>query len=290
MSVSAGVDKRVLDHYRTAELSRIGASVDYYFHNDLNNPAMPDYLLYVMINTYCLSAKEREAIHRKAVKNHATVVWLYAPGLIDLSQENPLDNRHIALTTGMNVERLDTTHSVKFDITLPDHPAMKYAVPDVKYGYIRRPVNSVIWVGNQLDTPFLNPCFVIRDETAVELGRFCIDGEVAMAYKEYKGFTSVYCTAQVLNAELLTGLAEWAGCHIYGYDDDCLYANDNFVTLHAKYTGKHIIHFKEPCCPFEIYQGRFYGKDVTRLELDMRLGDTLTFCVNPQVIEAANQT
>ena len=138
-----------------------------------------------------------------------------------------------------------------------------------------------------LDVPFLNPCFTIEESNDVTvLGRYCIDNKPALAMKDTGGFVSVYCTAQILRAELLTSLAEYAGCHIYGYDDDCIYANENFVNIHAANTGKHVLHFKQKCSPYEIYEGKYYGNDIDTLELQLYRGQTLTFCINDSVIES----
>ena len=288
--VSKGVNRTMLDYYRTSDLGRIGAPVDYYFHDDLTNEAMPDYKLYLMLNTFCLTDTEREAIRKKAAKNHAMVVWLYAPGFVNFDRAIPMDTSNISELTGMQVNCITETHSVKFRITDPKHPALRYAVPDRFYGWIDREVCSTIWVGSVLDVPFLNPCFTIEEgEGVTVLGRYCIDGKPAFAMKDTGDFVSVYCTTQILRAELLTSLAEYAGCHIYGYEDDCIYANENFVNIHAENTGKHVLHFKHKCSPYEIYEGKYYGKDIDTLELELYRGQTLTFSVNDRLSESLNQ-
>ena len=60
-----------------------------------------------------------------------------------------------------------------------------------------------------------------------------------------------------------------------------MYANENFVTVHAKDTGRKTIFFKQPCSPYEVYEKRFYGRHVTRIEVEMRLGETKMFCISP---------
>ena len=288
--VSKGVNRTMLDFYRTSDLGRIGAPVDYYFHDDLTNENMPDYKLYLMLNTFCLTDAEREAIRKKAAKNHATVVWLYAPGFVNFDRETPMDTANISELTGMQVHCINETHSVKFRITDPKHPALRYAVPDRFYGWIDREVCSTIWVGSVLDVPFLNPCFTIEEgEGVTVLGRYCIDGKPALAMKDTGDFLSIYCTTQILRAELLTSLAEYAGCHIYGYEDDCIYANENFVNIHAENTGRHVLHFRHKCSPYEIYEGKYYGKDIDTLALELYRGQTLTFSVNDQLSESLSK-
>lgn len=279
-TVSMYTNMLMLDYYRTSDLARIGAPVDYYFHNDLSREDMPDYKLYVMMNLFYLSDAEREAIIKKARRNHAVVLWLYAPGFLNPDTEPVMSNENIKKLTGFQVGRIDHTCSPRFKITDLNHPAVRCAVEDRRYGYIDRDVHSNVWLGSVLQPPYMNPGFYIADEEAEPLGTYCEMGLCAYALKEMDGWTSVYCAPQILRAELLASLAEYAGCHLYSRDDDVLYANKNFVTIHASYKGKHTIFFKEPCSPYEVYEKRYYGHNVTKLELDMRMGDTLMFSVN----------
>ncbi len=278
--VSIATDCLMLDYYRTSDLARIGAPVDYYFHDDMQRPDMPDYKMYVMLNVFCLNDGEREAIHRKAARNGATVVWLYAPGFINPDRPVKMDNGYITELTGFQVGRLDETTSPRFRIC-EGHPALKYGDPYRRYGYIDRDIHSNVWLGSVITPPFANPCFYIDDPEAEVLGRYLINGKAAFAMKSYRGFTSVYCAAQILRSELLASLAEYSGCHLFLHQDDCLYANENFVTVHAKDTGRKTIFFKQPCSPYEVYEKRFYGRHVTRIEVEMRLGETKMFCISP---------
>ena len=109
------------------------------------------------------------------------------------------------------------------------------------------------------------------------LGPYCKPPPPAYAIREMEGWTSVYCAPQILRSELIASLAENAGCHLYNTQDDIIYANANFVTIHASYKGQHTIRFKEPCSPYEVYEDRYYGHNLTELRVEMRLGDTLMF-------------
>ena len=102
---------------------------------------------------------------------------------------------------------------------------------------------------------------------------------------EKNGFTSVYCAAQVVGCDLLASLAEYAGCHLFARDEDVLYANENFVAVHASTDGKKVIRFKKPCSPYEVYEKKSYGENVTSIEVDMKLGDTLMWYLNGEMPE-----
>ena len=279
--VSDYTDRMVLDYFRTSDIHRIGAPVDYYFHDDMSNPNMPDYKLYVMLNSYCLTDKEREAIFAKARKNHATVLWLYAPGFINPDESRIMDIQNVSKTTGFKTKLLDRTIFPRFKVDPESHPATSLGYDDKIYGFIDRNVHSNIWTSySELYTDFANPGFVIEESNDIQvLGRYCANGEIAYALKENDGFVSAYCCTQVIRSDLIASLAKYSGCHIYTTSEDVLYANENFVAIHASYSGKRTIHFKKPCSPYELYEEKYYGENVTSIELDMKLGQTKMFKV-----------
>ena len=280
-TVSYYTNSYMLDFYRTVDLNRIGAGVDYYNLNDMALEEMPDYKLYIMLNSFCLSDKQRDMIAKKAAKNRATVLWLYAPGFInpdtpDMKVEN------ISQLVGMKVGKSDKVTTPKFDI-VSDHPAVKYAEKGKHYGFLDTDVHSNVWLGSEIKPLFVAPAFHIEEADDITvLGRYCIDGKIALAMKEHSGFNSVYCGAQVLSRELLRGLAEYAGCHIYGYDSDTLYISEEYILLHAAFTGKHTLHLKAPSTLYEVYEEKIYGEGVDTLVLDMVKGDTLMFKIHTE--------
>ena len=253
--------------------------MDYYLHDDLNNPDMQDYKLYIMLNTYSLTDTEREAIFKKAARNHATVLWLYAPGFVNIDSKPVMDVSNIEKTTGMQAEIQTDTRFPWFKIDPAFHTAVSLADKDRKYGYIDRNIHSNVWVTKtELQPEFVNPFFAIKeDDDTIVLGRYCADLKPAFAMKEYNGFVSAYCCTQVLRSDVIASLAQYSGCHIYTYSEDVLYANENFIAIHASFSGKRRINFKKTCSPFEVYEKKYYGKNVDFIDVDMQLGETKMF-------------
>lgn len=263
------------EFFRTTELERIGAPVDYYFHNDMSLAEMPDYKLYVMINTYTLTARERDAIHEKARRNHAVVLWLYAPGFIDPEADHVMDVRHAEKTVGMKLRCVTETFYPYFRVEKESHPCLSMAKNGRRYGALDRKLHcNLLPFPSQLPPAYLNPGFLVDDPEAVVLGRFLGNGGPAMALKELDGFTSIFCSTQILQSDLLASIAKYAGVHLFSARDDVLFANENFVTVHAADDGVRTIVFKEPCSPYEVYEKRYYGHMVTEISLDMTLGET----------------
>ncbi len=273
--VTGPLSQLALDFWRTSDLGRIGAPVDYYFHNDLARPDMPDYRLYVMVNQYCLTDAEREAVYAKARRNGAVVLWLYAPGFVNHDAPRVMDIANIERTVGMKLGLIDKTFFPHFRVDPAAHPAVARASATRRYGLIDRDVHSNIWIGPVTPALYLNPGFYIDDPQATVLGRYCSSGLPALALVERDGVRSLYCATAVMRSDLLASIAAYAGCHLFLDGDDVLYANENFVAIHAQDDGRRTIRFKRPCSPYEVYEKRFYGHDVDHVDVDMTLGQTL---------------
>ena len=117
------------------------------------------------------------------------------------------------------------------------------------------------------------------DPTATTLGEFCADKRTALAVKEVDGGKSIYCAGMVMRSDLLASIAAGVGCHIYTTRDDVLYANEDYVTLHATGDGVRTVRFKRRCSPYEVYEKRHFARDVTELAVEMKDGQTYTWFV-----------
>ena len=77
----------------------------------------------------------------------------------------------------------------------------------------------------------------------------------------------------------LASIAAGVGCHVYTTRDDVLYANEDYVTLHATGDGVRTVRFKRRCSPYEVYEKRHFARDVTELAVEMKDGQTYTWFV-----------
>ena len=279
--VSEATSTLVLDYWRTSDIGRIGAGVDWYFHDDMADERMPDYKLYVMCNVYCLTDAEREAIYAKARRNGATVLWMYAPGFVDEQAKEVMSPENVTRTIGMKVGYIGHTIFPHFRVEPDALQMLAGASATKRYGAIDTDVHSNIWIERSLVPPaYLNPAFYVDDSSATVLGRYCSDGKAAFAMKDVGGAKSVFCAAQVVQHDLLAAIAGMAGCHIYSRHGDVVYANENFVAIHAKDDGRRTIHFKRKCSPCEVYENKCYGRDVGSITVDMKRGQTLMWRVD----------
>ncbi len=259
------------------EISLIGASADRYYHNDMADPDMPSYKLYIFLNVYCLTDKEREAIHRKLRKDHAVALWMYAPGLVNPDREKCMDVANITQTSGITMKVFDGDIAGKFKFNGASHPATDGLDKGQIYGWNYRLMSSNFDYSTCNDSSILYPCFYPEDEKATVTGNFLEKPLPAFAVKEMDGWTSVYCGARLLRADVLRALAKYAGCHIFSYRDDVIYAGRNYVTIHAASSGEKELFFPKACTPFEVYEEKAYGRNVTSIRISLLKGETKTF-------------
>lgn len=263
---------------RNYEIANIGAGVDSYFHNDMSNPDMPDYKLYVFCNCFYLSDREREDIKTKLKKNHATALFLYGNGLINPDREKMLDVAHMSELTGIRcVEHMQQISPV-FKVNPQAHP-LTDRLDTTKYfgSFLRQREGNLLSNYLRMPRSYLFPILCAEDTEAVSLGTYMQANLTAAAVKEADGYTSIYCGAKYISADFVREAARFAGCHIYEEDGHVLYASKNFITVHAAKNGEIKIHLKEACTPFELYEKKNYGENVAAFTFAAQKGDTKMF-------------
>lgn len=277
-AVSFQTTKDTVELTRNYELARIGAPIDQYYHNDILDPNMPSYKMYVFLNTYVLSKDEREAIKRKLKADNAVAVWMYAPGFIEPFADNKMDTAYMRELTGMSFSMVNKCYDAVFKFEDTDHQIIENLDKTLLYGkfdrdrtliYVKPP--SALW-----DT-YLYPLFYVNDPNATHLGYFLSSGYPSVSLKKLKDFTSVYYGSKCINCNVLRSLAKFADCHIYSDSNDVIYIGANYITFHATTSGKKIIRFPQKVTVYEVYEEKTYAKDTDVVEFDISFGETKMF-------------
>ena len=263
---------------RNYEIANIGAGVDSYYHNDMSNPQMPDYKLYVFLNCFYLSDEEREDIKRKLKKNHAVALFMYGSGLINPDRDKKLDINNMSELTEIKLNQLMENRSPIFKVAASSHEITERLEKSKLFGsFLRRREGNL--VGNNVGMPhsYVFPMIYPEDNNAVTLGKFVQGDLPAVSLKKADGFTSIYCGSKYITADFLREVARFAGCHIYEEDGHVFHVNNNFITVHAAKSGEINIKLREKCTPFELYEERNYAEDVTEFSFTADLGETKMF-------------
>ena len=267
---------------RSFEIHRIGAPVAYHFLEDLARPDLPDYKLYVFMNTFAVDAQGRESIRRRVRANGATALWLYAAGLIDPDRTPAYDVANMAELTGIRARLLPGSVFPAFRLCGAEDGPLAGVARDREYGFFDRDSfgDACCW---QTQPPgpawssLLCPWITADDPDAEVYARFSEGNAPAIAQRRFAEWTSVCAYVKAVRAELLRAIARAAGCFIFHDGDDVLYAGKDFVTLHASTPGEKRLRFPAPADPFELYQRRAYGHGVREISVPMRKGETRTF-------------
>ena len=269
-----------IELFRGYEIDRIGAPADRYFHNDLSNPDMPDYKLYVFVNTLYLTDKEREAIKAKLRKNGATALFLYGSGIINPDKTEIFSEKNMSELIGMDISRTEGLVSGKFKYCEGENPFNRHLDRYAVHGELSRKMwanISGVMTREKSSRNVLYPGLWCDDPESDLIAYNCESGKAAISVKKQDGFTSVYCASRYVSAEVIRGVADFAGCHIWSDTDDVTYIGRNYVTVHASRTGKKTISLPTAASAYEVYEKKFYSQSSAEIVVDMKFGETKTF-------------
>ena len=265
---------------RMYEMPYVGASGDQYYHNDMANPNMPSYKMYVFMNAFVLTKEEREVIKAKLKKDNAVAVWLYGAGFIDPEAETKMSAEHIESLTGIKTAMLNDRYDAMFRWDGEEYPVSKDFGCRELYGRFDRrrhiSVSSAFRAEAYYDT-YLYPMFYSVDENATDIAHFAASGHPAVSVKECDGYTSILYGSKSIDRSVLRGIAKFAGVHVYCDSEDVLYVGRRYITFHAASSGKKTLRFPKKCDVYEVYEDKYYGQGVTEIEFDAYFGETKMF-------------
>lgn len=245
--------------YQAAQLSKIGAPYDIYLLDDLEN--IRDYKLYLFLDTLNINKEQTNIIHKKLQANKGTAVWLYSPGIIDGKK---ISIKNMETLTGIKINYLDAETSIKIRITDNSHPLTRGIEKDFLFGgEASAPSNR----GFQVQHPNLplNPVFYACDGEIKVLGIINAGNKPGFVLKETGKWDSIYCSAGAIPAVLIRNIAGYAGVHIFNDCNDVLYANSNWLAVHARTEGIKTIKLPEKARVEDAFSGKTVSGNKTRI-------------------------
>jgi hypothetical protein len=250
------------------ELVFMGTPFDDVRLNDLLGNAVRDYKFYVFLNTFRVTAEQRTALQARFKRNHATVLWVYAPGYIDkaLSVEN------MSALTGIRLAESDSPGELRVLLTCQDHPYTNSLPAGLAYGTdlnvenIRLSYNSHGYLKDGLK---VSPRFWGDDAEAKVLGRLVGIERPGLLVKEQPGWTSVYSSSPIVPAALLRNIARTAGCNIYSDANDVVYANKSFLAIYAPTGGSRTIRLPRPARVVDLLEKKTLSAGGRQFTLNM---------------------
>ncbi len=237
--------------------SRMGTPYDIYLHDDLANPEMPEYQLYIFVNTFYLTESEREAIKRRIRREGKTALWMYAPGFIGekgLSVESMYD------LTGIHTKYRKLEH----DPHRRGAPLYMY-ITDYKHPITRGIPLNTVW---GTDSP-IGPMFYCDDPEATHLGNIMppqMGEKHGFCLKEFEHWRSIFIGAPNVPSWVLRNICKYAGVHVYSDYDDVVYASDRFLAIHTKHGARRTVRLPRRTNVYDLFKEEYVARDATEFE------------------------
>jgi hypothetical protein len=269
---------------RILELPRIGAPVDHYFLDDLLLPDFParNYKVILIFNAASIDDVHRQAIARTLMRDGKTVIWVYAGGFINPDRSPALDMAHARELTGIDLQAREGAFDLTWLREKTAHPFLEGMPDNETWGRYRRPLaNGLGWrLGRMhvLAASLGQPLFTCAEPAGpgtVVLGRFTANGWPAVVARDRGSWTSVFLGSKVVPAELIRAIAAASGVHVYGTDNDVVYANHDFLGIHTAEEGKRTLLLpRQAMRVTEVFDGEVVARDCDRFTVDLPFGVT----------------
>ncbi len=254
-----------------------GAPYDLYFLDDITDERVRGYRCYVFLNTMEIDSAERARIHAMLKKNHATAVWVYAPGIV---ADGKLSTDNLEQTTGFAVEEVGAPIP---EVLLHDdpHPLLK-GIRGADFGLkeeIPIPEGGKLppsFVGNRGPIFSGGRFFSPKKGAQVQiLGELKETAHPGFAIRKMDGWTSIYSSAPVLSKELWRNIFEYSGVFFYSDDPDtAITVNRSMLSLYARTAGKRTLRLPRSARLREVFTNRTW-EAASEFEFEMKLYETM---------------
>ncbi len=230
------------------DLHNSGIPFDVYFPDDLANPKMRDYKMYIFLNQWALNDKLASIIKKKLARNNAMAVWQYAPGYI---RNGKFDVDAMRELTGIKfTERRDNNN---------------FAAEKVKFA------ESPLVAGVSYDEPYkLYPAFSANPEDGTEI-LAQLFGVNVMARKD-KSFWTLF----PLTVPLVRNLCASEGIHIYSDDGNTLIVNESYLMVHTLKEGPFTVRLPSTRNVTECISGKSFGA-TDKIQDNLPVGTTAIY-------------
>ncbi|MEN6497789.1 MAG: LamG-like jellyroll fold domain-containing protein [Thermoguttaceae bacterium] len=251
LRMAAGDVTRPLLREMHDALATMGAPFDMYLLSDLADRRMPDYKLYLFLNSFQLDERLREAVKRKVRRNGAVAAWFYAPGFV--RPDGSFSDDAMQDLTGLRIRHTLGPERLRLAVTDYAHPIT---------GEVQRSDTLPV-------TALLSPAFWADDPEAQVLGRLGADGRAGLVVRDFGTWRSVYSAVPGLPNGMLRGLVRYAGGHVYSNTDDPLFANDNYLMIHTATAGPKRLALPGRRDVLDVMTGQSVGKNLSVIEADL---------------------
>ncbi len=253
--------------WMSLDLATAGVPAAHYFLEDVinNSGRISNAKVLVFVNTYYLTAAERDFINKNFKKDHKILVWHYSPGYVN---EKNIDLKETAKLVNMNIET-DAKVMRMRPIAVPGNDPLSAGLKPLQgIGDSFRCFFDISENGDY--QKLFCQRFRINDPTAVTLAKYYEDGQSAIAVKRFDNYTSVFVAALGgLSPELLNNVAREAGAFVASRPGPVIDMNGNFISIHGVAGGKYTIKLPRTADVYNPFTRQIVAKQVDHFELEI---------------------
>jgi len=237
-------------------LGKMGATFDWVFLDDLD-VARP-YKFYIFLNAFHVDDAQKQAIDRLKSRGANAFLWMYGAGF---AGEKSLDVKGCTDLTGIHIKMEEKFGPLLVKIGREGAGILPALQPDSTYG-------SHNDIG-----PLLYP----DDPDADVLGVLEGYGVPGLVLKKVNGMDVYYSSGLTVPSAVLRAMASRSGVHIYNYQDDVLYANRSFLSIHTASAGARHIRLPERTDVYDVYNDQVVARNTTRFDVDLPVRRTVLY-------------
>jgi len=231
--------------------------------DDVVEGLVPPPKLMVFLNAFYLDRQQRNAISDYCKKNAVTALWLYAPGYLNDCGE---DFAGMQTLTGFSFQRFRLPAQSSRQVTIN--------AQDMKFK------------GSLTLTENLDEYFTVRDTDIDILGRFA-NGFPALAYSKQAGYSSYFCAAPRLSADLLAALGRKSGAWQYVKTGNIVITDGRLMSITSP--GGGLLEISLPrTCSVRTSDGQAITSSSDHFSITFKPGETKVFILSPITTQALN--
>lgn len=251
------------------QLNQIGAGYDTYALSTLVDGKMPEHKINVFFSPYVLSAEERAAIDKYCKNNGQINIFLYLSGWGD---EDGYDLTNMTDLTGFEyVLNMGTKSAGQVTVT-NGASEITAGLTGTNFG---AQVSTVKYMLDEIS---------VKDSTSdmTVLGILSDSGKIGLASKEMEDWTSIYCAAPQISAEIYRNLLKKAGAHIYSENrSDVVTSNGAYVGVHSAASGEKEIFLDGNYAVYDVFEEKYISLDTNVINYTNKVNDTHLFRLTP---------
>ena len=137
----------------------------------------------------------------------------------------------------------------------------------------------------------IGPIFYTLDPSVRVLGKLLVHqhwvtGEEwpGFCVKETSDWRSVFIAIPKIPVTILRNIARYAGVHIYSDDNDIIYANQYFLSIHSRKPGTKIIRLPKTTNVYDIVSETYVARDINEFTVKIGQNETRLFLLGEKSI------